>query len=74
MRHLLTLVSYCSKRLTIVSFTNFSGVQSFYQFLRSNRGAALTDILSLGGQPTPSMWDHFEKKWLQGREAWNDQV
>ena len=34
----------------------------------------MAEILSLGGQPDPNQWDHYDKKWLQGREDWNDQV
>ena len=30
------------------------------------------DILSLGGQPDPKTWDHYEEKWLQARAEWLD--
>ena len=45
---------------------------TFFQFIGSSRGSGLAEILSLGGQPDPSTWDHFEEKWLQARMEWND--
>ena len=45
---------------------------TFYQFLDSNRGAQLSEILHLGGQPSPTQWDHYEKLWLQSKQDWDD--
>ena len=42
------------------------------QFIGGSRGAQLMEILSLGGQPEPQMWDHYEKWWLQELQNWND--
>ena len=46
---------------------------SFFQFVTSSRGSALMDILSLGGQPNPQQWDHYDKWWIQARTDWMDQ-
>ena len=45
----------------------FSGFLTFYQFIASNRGASLADMLSLGGQPTPQIWDHYDNWWITTR-------
>ena len=45
---------------------------TFFQFIGSVRGAALGDILSLGGQPDPATWANYEDKWLQARMEWLD--
>ena len=52
----------------------YLGHLTFFQFLGSGRGANLMDMLSLGGQPSPKMWNHFEEWWLTTRMAWNDKV
>ena len=40
--------------------------------MASSRGAQLLEILSLGGQPDPNLYDHYEKIWLQAKSDWDD--
>lgn len=47
---------------------------TFYQFLESNRGAQLAEILHLGGQPNPAQWEHYEHLWLQAKQEWDDKL
>ena len=60
-----------SKVLNIVLSLTL-GFQTFYQFVASNRGAELVEILSLGGQPTPQLWEHYDNWWLNSRQQWID--
>ena len=48
------------------------GLQTFYQFVTSNRGAQLVEILSLEGQPTPQKWEHYDNWWLQSSHKFLD--
>ena len=50
---------------------NFSGFLTFYQFVGSSRGAQLLEILSLGGQPTPQNWEHWDNWWISTRAQEN---
>ena len=48
------------------------GLQTFYQFVASNRGQQLVEILSLEGQPTPQRWQFYDNWWMQNNEMWLD--
>ena len=46
---------------------------TFYQFIASNRGGALMDILMLGGQPNPVEWEKYDQWWIKTQNDWTDQ-
>lgn len=48
------------------------GLQTFYQFVASNRGQQLVEILSLEGQPTPQKWEFYDNWWIQSNQMWLD--